>query len=933
MPATFALPSPLLLFRQVCLLAAVAGILTWREPAQGALCLFLLWIGDLPRSRMLRTASFMAVAFVCGLFYAQFREIPTPAMPPWLDAAVNLVQDPEQGEKRPPAVRIQATVDEAVPQGDDRLRIILTDIRLAPAQLGTSAAASQNSPDQSLSKENIAPSETYGGDLVWTWKGPLFAPLPGTRIEVTLRPSLVRDMKNPGTWSTEQYWQDRNVFLRAWSSGKEPAVHVLPGSEVPWLTRLRAELRRDFLSALFGGDAGTTLADNSDEGRAEEYLDRSGQLSPGASMLPALIFGDRSFLSPENTDRFARATLAHSLALSGLHLGYAVAAGFAFAWALGRLFPLLLLRIPRPRLAVLIALPLAGGYLWLGQAPVSLARAALMLVFWTLLLFLHRPKVLLDGLLAAVGVLLLFDPAALFDLSLQLSALSVAVIALSLPMIQGALRLRIPGHGRVAAFARGTLTILCISFAIQVVLAPLTIRTFGVAGIWFPLNVLWLPILGAWTMPLAFVGLLLAALGLPAAAAPVLYLASLPGEWLFSLLAALDTHGLLVAPVVLRPHWLGMAGFWLLCLGLPQAIGRITRFAHAKKERGTAQGGKARSFFPLPRTIPFLRAASLLGLGLMFMGASLFWSWQESTRPGVRLRLLDVGQGQAVLVEWGSLPPSPGALPYASGNAPGDTLGDAPSASGRILIDGGGFSSSSFDVGKAIVAPILTDNRLPSLDAVISSHPDTDHLAGLLYILRTFRVSRFMENGDSPPPSLDAPLREILAKQDIPVAMPVAGDSFLLAPGLTLEVLWPPREPSPPDADEKDRNSDSLILRLVWEGVPLALICGDAEASALRTLLEGNVDLTSSVLILPHHGSGKSAVPGFYAAVHPKLALASCGYGNQWGFPSLPVRRGLEQLGVPLHTTAESGQIRLEWQRPNGSPTVEFARPSGTESK
>jgi competence protein ComEC len=586
-----------------------------------------------------------------------------------------------------------------------------------------------------------------------------------------------------------------------------------------------------------------------------------------------------------------------------------------------------------------LALPLAGVYLWLGQAPISLARAALMLAFVTMLLFLHRPKVLLDALLAALALLLCLDPFALFDISLQLSALSVAVIALSLPLMQRGVDFFLPGnpaHSRLHAFCvkclRGCCFMLLISLVIQIVIMPLVLRAFGTVGLWFPLNLLWLPLLGLWTMPLSFAGLFLSSMDFLFLAGVFLKLAALPGDALFALLSFLDAHDLLAAPVTLRPHWLSIAGFWLLCLALPMLLYQWSRIRPAgwvslgriALPDNCALMGKAAYFvnriqrYSVARCInPLGKAALLCLLGAIFLAAPLLKAWQDQAIPGVRLRLLDVGQGQAAVVEWSGLEwknglPGPGNLP----------------ASGRVLIDGGGFSGASFDVGQSVVAPALTDNALPRLRMVINTHPDTDHLGGLIYILRHFQVNAFVENGDPAPPGLQTPLQEVLSARRIPHRVLVAGDSIPLAPDLELEVLWPVAGRA---TSGKSSNSASFVLRLVWQGEPLVMLCGDAEAANLRALLSLNKDLRSSVLVLPHHGSSGSLLPAFYEAVNPDLALASCGYGNQWGFPNPAVRGALADRGTPLYTTANSGQILLEWPEPKEKFVLRLGRERETD--
>ena len=250
--------------------------------------------------------------------------------------------------------------------------------------------------------------------------------------------------------------------------------------------------------------------------------------------------------------------------------------------------------------------------------------------------------------------------------------------------------------------------------------------------------------------------------------------------------------------------------------------------------------------------------------------------------------------------------------------------------SGRLLLECGGFSPRGFDVGRSVVAPALTDNALPRLDVVINSHPDTDHLAGLLFLLATFRVGGYYGNGDAPAPELTDLERAALAAGGIRKRTLAAGDILALAPELRLEVFWPPEEKERKESvgQVHKGNNASLVLRLLWRDKPLALLCGDAGSTALRALTaERGASLAADVLLLPHHGSAGSLEPAFYSAVKPRLALVSCGFLNRFGFPAAAVRRELHRRGIPLYSTAGAGQIDVCWTDPGTPPTLEFARP------
>ena len=884
MPFTFYPVSLLriLLFPEVCLLAGIAGILAQRFPVPGLVLLALVWLLDLPRTASWPRTFLYLSAFCLAFGYAAWRTPAPEPVPDWLRAATAVVDAEGKASRPSGALRIQARVLSCDLLQGERARVILTDV--LPL---VSGAEAEDRP--------------YHGKIVWTWREPDFMPLPGQKLEISVRLSKVRSLTNPGAWDSEQYWRDRGVWFRASSGDKTKAVILEDGGS---LSRLRRALRERFYAAL------------PQEERREE-ISEGARIVQAAAILPAMVFADRSRISHEQGDLFAKSTLAHSLALSGLHLGFAVLAGFALAYVLGLLYPRLWLHIARPSLAMLLSLPFALLYLWLGQMPVSLVRAACMLTFWSLLVFLKRPRVLLDGLFAALAVILTVNPLALFDIGLQLSALSVAAIALCLPeLFQLSTRLfplrRYTGvRGKIL---RGGFITLGTSFCIQVALLPLTAHIFGFSGLLFPLNLIWLPVLGSVVLPLSFAGLFLAALGADTLASFVLYLAVVPCEALMALLVALDKAGMLLAPVLPRPHWLSAGGYWLLLLVLPGFLRRIPI-------RGFRSGSSRGSPPDIPPSIRKDGPGVLSGYAAFVLCAFVMLivpvgqAWFENTRPGVRLRLLDVGQGQAVLLEWTGLG------------------GDRKA--GRVLIDGGGFPIGSFDVGRSVVSPVLTKNALPRLDMVIATHPDADHIAGLFFILQHFAVGRYFSNGDPPLSPLAEREQEALGWRGLDKETLYAGDRLELARDLYLEVLWPPHAEQwalLPQGAKRDRtNNASLVLRLVWRGVPLVLACGDAQIAALRGLLQiqDNAGLGAQVLILPHHGSASSLVPEFYRTVGPRLALVSCGYGNHWGFPVPAVVSALESLDIPLRSTAEFGQIAVHWKKPSAEPEVSFARPEG----
>ena len=792
-------------------LAWICGLLAGRWPEAALLSLALLIWADsrlwAPRQAAVALSIFVMGWAVCAHMLPH-RPVPPSAQPAWTHA---------QGG--PP--RLCGTVDSVQGLPDARLRVLLR--RVQPA-----ADASQ------------AP---LPGAVAWTWDSPLFRPIEGQRLCVSLPLRSTVGMRNPGLADSGKWWETQGIFWRLWSKEAKgrPRIEpphasdaVAPGAAARW-------------------HANEALV---------RALGRGQPLDQGQAFIPALIFGDRFHLSARTTDLMARASLIHSLALSGQHLALAGLVSTALICLLGYAYPPLYLRLPRYKLVLLLSFPLALAYLWIGGAPASLLRAFCMLAILTLLLWYNRMAQLADILLAAVACITLFWPLGIFDVGMQLSVLCMATLALMAPALR---RLPSPSmtarRRRMWLVLRGAAQLLLASFGIQVALLPVSLLLFGYASPWFALNILWLPVLGMWVMPLAALGTLLATLGADTLAHTALQLATPPCHALLHMLDVLSRHGYMEFPALLRPHWTALPAWGALMLAAALLPGR-------------------------PALPPTGKRLAIAALALLALGVGLRMAQQESST--LRLRMLDVGQGQAL------------SLHLLHGQ--------------HVLVDGGGSNSPRFDPGQALVAPTLAYNARPRLWAVISTHPDSDHLRGLGHILRTFTVDRLFHNNDALRPSTPADLQQLwtdIRRRGQPlhagtqIALPSPPDK-----PLWLEVLHPPA------GGRFTGNNRSLILRLVQGGHEnrgLALLTGDAELPALQWLLASGRDIRAEVLVLPHHGSRHSLLPAFYDAVAPRIALASCGRDNRYGYPATDVATALQQRGIALFTTAADGAVTLRW--------------------
>ena len=818
------------LFWQICVFGWLGGLLTLLYPLPALAGLGILILTDerlsgpaalsdiaegFPASRAWRLARVLLVlcCFIAGAVIARFALPDAPASPDWLTSAW----------REDKAVRVTGMVHEVQGLPDARLRILLRDVRSA-----------QGPP--------------LDGLAALTWENPTLRPGIGQTLEAVLRIQSAKGLANPGVSDIGQLWRMRGVFWRASLRAERGDVRLSGSPEASWL--LREQLRERLVENL-----------------ARDHPGPRQQLSQSAGVLPALIFGDRFFLTSTLMQHLSATSLIHSLALSGQHLSVVGLFAVLLVGAAGHAAPRIFLYMQRRKALLLASLPPALLYLWIGAAPPSLLRAAIMLGLFSFWLLRNRVFSLSDALFGAVFCITLISPLTIFDVGLQLSVLSVTAIALCTPLLR---RLPLPpAKGFLPAIIRRSAQILCVSFCIQLFLTPALLLFFNNAGPWFFLNLFWLPLMDCFVLPLALVGMLLLAAGAQAAASIVCNLAISPCELLLAVMDIMARHGLLAIPSMLRPHWTALLAFLLLMPALALLPGR----------------------HDLPPAGRRLFAVSVL---LFLIGPSL--RFLDTVDNTLSLRLMDVGQGQAVLLQ-----------------APGGA---------RMLIDGGNLFSPRFDIGKDVLAPALSTNHAPRLEWIVNSHPDRDHLYGLFHLLKHFDIGHFAGNGDKKH-KLAKKLATFLAEQAYPRYTLTTGDSIQLAKGLRVDVLHPP------SGFKGSSNNTSLVLRLLWNDAPLALIPGDAERAAIQHMLDSGLDLRAPVLILPHHGGISSFAPKLYDAVGAQIALVSNGPSPR--YPALAVRDALATRGIRLIETSISGQIALRWKSPASPPEIRVMRVCGNK--
>ncbi len=236
--------------------------------------------------------------------------------------------------------------------------------------------------------------------------------------------------------------------------------------------------------------------------------------------------------------------------------------------------------------------------------------------------------------------------------------------------------------------------------------------------------------------------------------------------------------------------------------------------------------------------------------------------------------VLDVGQGDALYIE------SPTGVQVVIDGGPGDALLQALPA----------------------VMPALDR----SLDAVIGTHPDADHIGGFTALLERYEVGVYIEPGIPKDTATAKKLSAAVDSKHILRIIARRGMSLELGGGARLDILYPDRDVS--TLPNTKVNEGGIVARLVY-GASEVLLMADVGKVTEARLLELGEDLESDILKVGHHGSRFSTGEQFVSAVAPEIAVISVGAKNTYGHPTAQALSVLKNAGAEILRTDERGTI------------------------
>jgi len=668
----------------------------------------------------------------------------------------------------------------------------------------------------------------------------------GDHIEAYCWLHRFEEPTNPGQFDVLTYLKRNSVYVGA-SVPSRDAVEVQAGEEAGILMALRRRLT---------------------DAASRGLLENAPSDTQNAAMLQALLLGERRNIDRDTYEAFRKTGLAHIISLSGMNLAILVGA----IWWFSRLVGL------SRRARAVVCIVATAAFLLVVPPMAPILRAAVIVWVYCLAVTLRRRVNPLNSLSLAAILLLLIRPTQLFEAGWQLSFSAVAGILAFTTRIEYFIHDHTGGWFYDAGGQSGPWTRFARSTGMQAIrlFAAGTAAWLGNAGVLLyhfytitPLASVWtvlatLPVTGI--LILGFLKILVSWL-LPTLGIILTVVLSILTDlfiWIVRLAAAIDLSSTLMGHVPLALILL----YYILIL-----------FA---------------AFVPFRR--PILKRALCAGMTMVLLGSLGVMKWQRTHRDHLSLTCLDVGHGQAVLVQL------PGTM--------------------NILFDAGSMDMS--DIGSRAVLPYLDSIGTSHLHAIILSHHDIDHINGVPEVVDLRRVGHVYADGPFLARASSVETARFLLEHlemeggrvdQIPQSLPFGPTR--------IEVLWPAGDFAP---QQQLGENDTALVCLIEFGGRKVLLCSDIEKFAQQQIMSQHPDLRADVVVVPHHGSVRTLDDRFLAQLGARTLLCSCGRqdfnrGRVIGDPQLrsenqaPESAGQESAShtppTRLYLTARDGAVTV----------------------
>ena len=587
-------------------------------------------------------------------------------------------------------------------------------------------------------------------------------------------------------------------------------------------------------------------------------------------IVKGLILGDNTALEEELKEKFQIANISHVLAVSGMHIIYIIMGIEMFfkKW-LGK---------RHVKYVVIFGLLF---YMSITGFTSSIVRAGIMGMMNIMAFLVYRKNDIWTSIAISLGMILIKNPYAITGVGLQLSYLGTIGIILFNKNIKQYLdnikwlknNIRIKRSKRISKIVENLKDMLSVTLSAQMMILPIMLYHFNIIGIYFMITNILVSIIIAPIMFFSIIFVFSSFIHLQILEFISIFLSfGIKGLIQISNLSNLPFSKIYVP----TPSILFIIIYYIVILvGNQIYMIYTTKYENSTKRRVknlialmkyqfNEKKKKIRKMYQKILRERNVKAFVLRTYKVIFLMIFVIGIYQFPRN--LEIHFLDVGQGDSCFM----------ITPNHK----------------TILIDGGGSTSNTFDVGKDTVIPYLLDKGYTKLDYVFISHFDQDHVGGILPILEEFKVGQvFITKQEEKSENYETFLK-IVKEKNLKVREVKAGDKITIGE-VTFHILWPMEK----QIEENQLNNNAIVMKLQYKNFSM-LFTGDIEEVAEKKILSlyrDNLDsLKATVLKVAHHGSKSSSTEEFLKAVNSKVAIIGVGENNMFGHPNNVVLERLQ---------------------------------------
>jgi len=585
---------------------------------------------------------------------------------------------------------------------------------------------------------------------------------------------------------------------------------------------------------------------------------------PARYLIRALTVGDNKALPSHIRQFFSTAGVAHVLAISGLHVGMIAVIAYALVVFILNRSEALLLTYNRKKVASCLSILPVVIYLFVAGFQISTVRASIMVLACLWAVLIDRSKDTLNILAAAAFVILVVSPLSLYNISFQLSFLSVFTIIITTPVFMAYYtRFRDAHTIPFRPLADRVATSVCVTISAVAGTAPLVAYHFNYFSTMSLLsNFVIVPIVGFILLPVLLLFIVTAHVF------PLLGIFLLTIASTFSSICLQLVHFIAALPLssfmVITPTPSSIILYYLIFI---TTILLISGYLSRRRDR-------------------IFAVTMLLIFATLFSGNAVYHKWFHH-KPGIlEATFIDVGHGCATFLR----------LPDGK----------------TMLVDGGGFYDDSFDIGKYVVSPFLLHEGVAKIDVIVLTHPHQDHIGGLPYIISHFAVGEIWSNGENVNTRSYTSFIEAIKTKGIPHRFVSHGSPSRYFGDSFVNVINPlHRCRSSMDTQVAHDGNENAVVLFIRFGEHAFLLSSDISRNTeARIVNECNLE-SCTILQVPHHGSRYSSSVRYLENASPRVAVCSCGPYRPALFPHPRIVERYRRMNIPLLRTDRDGAVTV----------------------